>query len=386
MKLIISKLLHLLFEIQIKINLILFENKGTSQSKINYIYLLSQALLCENNQKVSKKIISDILMFIKLLNIKKILSTNNLNLADIKQKLIDTIKNIELSITLNFNTEFEIKKINEILQILNVKMTKLLNFKEINNLLKILPQVTSKKLKNFLFLSGCSISWYYPSIQSLYKNLTTFATLKPPEKFLLKSRKQYIKIADAFYNIIGIPQKSFIDFGENWDLVEKEELYDAIILDDINEYFNYEERTKIVLNHRQNTGKETPRKIRKNSVSKIYKKNRDKKRKKSKLNSNIVINENNKEKDKIKYNKLLKIKKIKINPEELADSSNISENEILYLNKTVRKIIYNRFIHNIFLFIEKGKENTFKIYSISNNNNKNNKNVEVILLNPIFNV
>ena len=280
MKLIISKLLHLLFEIQIKINLILFENKGTSQSKINYIYLLSQALLCENNQKVSKKIIIDILMFIKLLNVKKILSTNNLNLADIKQKLIDTIKNIELSITLNFNTEFEIKKINEILQILNVKMTKLLNFKEINNLLKILPQVTSKKLKNFLFLSGCSISWYYPSIQSLYKNLTTFATLKPPEKFLLKSRKQYIKIADAFYNIIGIPQKSFIDFGENWDLVEKEELYDAIILDDINEYFNYEERTKIVLNHRQNTGKETPRKIRKNSVSKIYKKNRDKKKKK----------------------------------------------------------------------------------------------------------
>ena len=82
----------------------------------------------------------------------------------------------------------------------------------------------------------------------------------------------------------------------------------------------------------------------------------------------------------------MKIKKIKINPEELADSSNISENEILYLNKTVRKIIYNRFIHNIFLFIEKGKENTFKIYSISNNNNKNNKNVEVILLNPIFNV
>jgi hypothetical protein len=72
-KLIISKLLHLLFKIQIKINLLLFENKGTSQSKINYIYLLSQALLCENNQKISKKIISDILMFIKLLNIKKIL-------------------------------------------------------------------------------------------------------------------------------------------------------------------------------------------------------------------------------------------------------------------------------------------------------------------------
>ena len=74
LKLIISKLLHLFFEIQIKINLILFENKGTPQSKINYIYLLSQALLCEQNPKIIKKIISDILNFIKLLNIKKILS------------------------------------------------------------------------------------------------------------------------------------------------------------------------------------------------------------------------------------------------------------------------------------------------------------------------
>ena len=61
----------------------------------------------------------------------------------------------------------------------------------------------------------------------------------------------------------------------------------------------------------------------------------------------------------------------------------ISNNKIIYLKKTVRKMIFNRFIHNIFLFIEKGKENTFKIYSVSDKN-KNNKNVEVILLNPIF--
>ena len=49
----------------------------------------------------------------------------------------------------------------------------------------------------------------------------------------------------------------------------------------------------------------------------------------------------------------------------------------------VRKMIFNRFIHNIFLFIEKGKTNTFKIYSISDQK-KGDKNVEVILLNPIF--
>ena len=46
-------------------------------------------------------------------------------------------------------------------------------------------------------------------------------------------------------------------------------------------------------------------------------------------------------------------------------------------------MIFNRFIHNIFLFIDKRKANTFKIYSISEQK-KGDKNVEVILLNPLF--
>ena len=46
-------------------------------------------------------------------------------------------------------------------------------------------------------------------------------------------------------------------------------------------------------------------------------------------------------------------------------------------------MIFNKFIHNIFLILEKGKENTFKVYFISDNN-KNPKNVEVIVLNPIL--
>jgi hypothetical protein len=253
--------------------------------------------------------------------------------------------------------------------------------------LKILTKIISKNLSNFLFLSGSPISWYYSSIQSLYKNLITFTSLKPPENFLLKARKQYIRLADAFYNIIGIPQKSFIEFKDNWELEEKEELYDSIILDNEDAHLYNEIKTKIILNHRQNTGKETPRKIRKNSVSKFNKNIKGIKRRKSKIkntNNNNNINENNNKNDNIKYNKILKIKKgIFINPDEIENISYISANKLKYLNKTVRKIIYNRFIHNIFLFIEKGKENTFKIYSISDKN-KNNKNVEVILLNPIF--
>ena len=99
-----------------------------------------------------------------------------------------------------------------------------------------------------------------------------------------------------------------------------------------------------------------------------------------------MLQQKEKDKDNIKYNKSLKIKKIK-NKENIdidkLNISGISNNKIIYLKKTVRKMIFNRFIHNIFLFIEKGKESTYKIYSISDNN-KNPKNVEVILLNPIF--
>ena len=402
LKLIISKILHLLYEIQIKINLLLFENKNSPQSKINYIYILSQALLCEQNPKIAKKIISDLLIFIKLLNIKKILSMNNPNTAEIKQRLIDIMKNIELSIILNFNAEYEIKKINEILAILGIKLIKLLNYKDIDNLAKILPQITSKKLKNFLLYCGCPIAWYYPSIQSLYKNLLNFVINKPTEKYLIKARKQYIKLSDAFFNIIGIPQKSFIEFDINWELVERNQLYQAIVLDDLDEYLYNDNKTKIIMNNRQNTGKETPRKIRKNSVSKFNNKENENNKYKSKnkknkknnkiynINNNNIINEKDKEKEKdkdnIKYNKSLKIKKIKNKENIDIDKSNISgisNNKIIYLKKTVRKMIFNRFIHNIFLIIEKGKENTFKIYSISDKN-KNNKNVEVILLNPIF--
>ena len=392
LKLIISKLLHLFFEIQIKINLLLFENKGTPHSKINYIYLLSQALLCEQNPKISKKIISDILTFIKLLNIKKVLSTNNINSAEIKQSLVDVMKNLEISIIIYFNSEFESKRIKEILQILGIKLINLIDFKDIENLTKIIPKVTSKKLKNFLLLAGCPIPWYIPTMQSIYKNLLIFVKAKPPEKLLIKARKQYVKLSEAFYNMVGIPQKCFIEFGDNWDLVERQQLYFDITLVELEDHLYNDSKSKIILNNRQKAGKETPRKVRKNSISKYNKNNKEKIDKggknKNKNNINIInktnIKINNMDNDNIKYSKLLKIKKGKeINEENIDNIANSSENKIFHLKKTVRKMIFNRFIHNIFLFIEKGKESTFKIYSISDNS-KNPKNVEVIQLNPIF--
>ena len=380
LKLIISKLLHALFEIQIKINLILYENKGTAQSKITYLFLLSQALLCEKNPKILKKIINDMLLFIKLLNIKKIISSSIINLSEIKSRLIDIIRNIEIAITLNFGSEYELKKISEFLQILGTKLTKIINYQELDNLTKILPQITSKKLQNFLIFLGIPTSSYHSKISEIYQDLLYFSKFRgnDSEKFLIKARKQYIKLSDAFYNMLGIPQKSFIEFNVNWDLVERERLYQAIIVDDLDDnLYNNNYEAKNIMNQRQKTGKETPRKIRKNSVSNFIKNN---KRKKNKINSSINNDINNKEKNIInKNNKILKIKKEK----EYNINSTNDMKKIIFLKKTVRKMIYNRFIHNIFLFLDKGKENTFKIYSISDKD-KTEKNVEVIKLNPIF--
>ena len=62
----------------------------------------------------------------------------------------------------------------------------------------------------------------------------------------------------------------------------------------------------------------------------------------------------------------------------------------------VRKIIFNRFIYNLFIDInsnniDKDEDNSFKVYSISpriaNNSEREKidaKNIEVILLNPIL--
>ena len=170
----------------------------------------------------------------------------------------------------------------------------------------------------------------------------------------------------------------FIKFNVNWYLVEIERLYQAIIVDDLDDnLYNNNYEAKNIMNQRQKTGKETPRKIRKNSVSNFIKNN---KRKKNKINSSINNDINNKEKNIInKNNKILKIKKEK----EYNINSTNDMKKIIFLKKTVRKMIYNRFIHNIFLFLDKGKENTFKIYSISDKD-KTEKNVEVIKLNPIF--
>ena len=408
LKLTISKILHLLYEIQIKINLLLFEDKKNIQSKINYLNLLSQALLCESNPKIIQKIINDIFTFVKLLNIKKILNNNNNNKLNnnIKQQLCNVFRNIEIAIIMNFGPEYEKNKISEILSDIGFNLNEIINLDELSNLGNIIMQIISNKLKKFLLYGGIGVPDYLDNLNIIFKDLVTLVRTRPNEKLLVKARRQYIQLADSFYNIVGIPQKSFIEFIINWELVEKEQLYQSIIADELDDHLYCEEKTGIVLNKRQTTGKETPRKIRKNSVSKYKEKNNDDKNRntKNKNNINDINSDEDKENDNyninmindkdnvIKYNKtILKIKKQR---EIILNNNNNYENIFIYFKNKVRKIILNRFIFNLFIDInendsDKETNNSFKIYSISPGINPEKekedlKNVEVILLNPIF--
>ena len=397
LKLIISKILHLLYEIQIKINLLLFEDKGNIESKINYLNLLSQALLCENNPKIIQKLVKDLFIFIKLLNIKNIMKSSTKENNIIKNKLKNIIKNIEIAIIMNFNADYEKKTISNILGEIGYKLTDIINFNDISNLGKTITQIKSNILKKFLFYSGIGVPNYLENLKLIYNDLVILIKTRPSEKLLIRARRQYIQLSDSFYNLVGIPQKSFIEFIINWDLVEKEQLYQSIIEDEMDDHLYSEEKTGIVLNKRQVTGKETPRKTRKNSVSK-YKENNKRHilSKKNNINKDKVTEDNNIENENFNVDKDSEIKyykntlKIKKQNDVCLSSINIYEKNLIYFKNTVRKLIFNRFINNLFIGIkniERDDNNSFKIYSISQNLEKGkeeSKNIEVILLNPIY--
>ena len=397
LKLIISKILHLLYEIQIKINLLLFEDKGNLESKINYLNLLSQALLCENNPKIIQKLVNDLFIFIKLLNIKNIMNSSTKENNIIKNKLKNIIKNIEIAIIMNFNADYEKKTISNILGEIGYKLTDIINFNDISNLGKTITQIKSNILKKFLFYSGIGVPSYLENLKLIYNDLVILIKTRPSEKLLIRARRQYIQLSDSFYNLVGIPQKSFIEFIINWDLVEKEQLYQSIIEDEMDDHLYSEEKTGIVLNKRQVTGKETPRKTRKNSVSKYNENNkRHMLSKKNIINKDKDIEDNNIENENFSIDKDSEIKyykntlKIKKQNDVCLNSINIYEKNLIYFKNTVRKLIFNRFINNLFIGIkniERDDNNSFKIYSISQNLEKGKeetKNIEVILLNPIY--
>ena len=393
-KLIISKILHLLYEIQIKIQILIFEYKNTLSSKIKFLSLLSQGILCETNPKILYKIINDMLSFIKLLNIKQ--NSELTNNKILKEELCKVIKNIKICIIMNLDPNYEKNTLNDIINDLGYEMHSVINDNEVMNLIKIIIQITSKKLKNFLFYSGIGISYYLDNIKKIYNDLIKLTKNRPIEKLLVKARKQYIYLAESFYNIIGIPQNSFIELNINWQMIEIDILYKSIISDDLEDNSYSEGKSNIIMNKRQTTGKETPRKMRKFSITKKneinihrieVKKEISDKMKNSRISSGEIIG----------YNKnLLKIKKNQ--DDEINYNDYYNEKLFNYFKNTVRKLIYNRFVYSIFSDSKDDNSNNntinnnekiFKLYSISPKkhifgDNDEHKNVEVIILNPLF--
>ena len=120
-------------------------------------------------------------------------------------------------------------------------------------------------------------------------------------------------LSEDFYNLTGFPIKSFIEFKNNWQLVENEQLYKAIISDDLDDSdYQKGEKTSIIMNRRQKIGVETPRKRRKYSLSKKNNKNINKDNNNIST-SNDKKNEKNKRLDSIEVREEKSNEKTKIN-------------------------------------------------------------------------
>ena len=168
---------------------------------------------------------SEIFTFVKLLNINKIINDNKNN-DDVKKKLCDIFKNIQIVIIIHFNNfEYMKKEISDLLGVLGYKFNDIINYDEISNLDNIIKQITSNNLKNFLFYNGIGISNYLENMEMIYKDLVKLAKIRPSEKLLIKARRQYIHLSDIFYNIVGIPQKSFIEPKEIAGIIMRSLLY-----------------------------------------------------------------------------------------------------------------------------------------------------------------
>ena len=267
----------------------------------------------------------------------------------------------------------------------------------------------SSNLKFFL-ISSFNDS-YLNEILGIYNHLVQYLNRENLSSKIPLShiRKKYIMLSEDFYNLTGFPIKSFIEFKNNWQLVENEQLYKAIISDDLDDSdYQKGEKTLIIMNRRQKIGVETPRKRRKYSLSKKNNKNinkdnnnistsNDKKNEKNKrLDSIEVREEKSNEKTKIKTkNKIPKfIPKSKIN-----NSNNNLLNKFERFDGIIKTIIFNRIRYSDKSEIKSNKseeqKREYKIYNIkrknfneeedSNSDSNDKKNdIEVILLKEKF--
>lgn len=286
-KLSIVKYSHILNILQIKY--FTFKNFHPKKDLLNYLKNLSLLLIFDKNDSESIKNSLFIIDAILNLNWQE-------NKTEKESKIIfEIIKHIAILMVKykkNLQSYSKIKILEEYISVKNIELAKQIKLFLNDDILKIkfvydnLENFRSENLK--LFFISLFIDSYFDNIKILQENLSFYIQKAIDSNQQLvplnEARKFYSQITEAYQNLNGIPQKSYIYFVENWDLVNSDILHNMIVSDNFdNKTFaieskqsnnnnqskknsnNLDNKYNFIMNRRQKYGTDTPRK-RRNSL------------------------------------------------------------------------------------------------------------------------
>lgn len=279
-KLSFVKYLHILNVLQIKY----FTYKYYHPKKDLLNYLKNLSLLIIYDKYPSEAIKNSLYIIDTLINLnweeKKKESESKIILEIIKHVSITMVKynrNI-----LNYSKMKVLEAyIAETNQDLAEKITKYLN----DDILKV--KFVYENLENFksenlkLFFTSLFIDSYFDNFKILQDNLSNYLTKQTPTIPLIEARKLYLRITESYTLLTGIPQKAYIYFVENWDLINNDSLHNMIINDNFDENANADRNNNkrnnstfrdsndnkfnFIMNRRQKYGTDTPRREKNNN-------------------------------------------------------------------------------------------------------------------------
>jgi len=273
-KLSIVKYLHILNILQIKY--FTFKYYNPKKDLLNYLKNLSLLLIYDKNP--SEAIKNSLFIVDTLINLKW-----NEKKKEAESKLIlETIKHVSITMVkykknlLNYSKMKILEAcISEKNEDLAVKIAKYLteDILKIKYVYENLENFKSENLK--LFLTSTFVDSYFDNIKILQENIANYFSKQNQAIPLIEARKLYLRITESYTLLTGIPQKAYIYFKENWDLVNDDTLHNMIINDNFNENNNSESniskgnygkdlnlndtKYSFIMNRRQKYGIDTPR-------------------------------------------------------------------------------------------------------------------------------
>jgi hypothetical protein len=271
-KLIVVKMLTLMNSLYVKFKM--FNTMQPNSDIFNYIKNISFSLIWERDYRLAYQSANQILEYL-----------SNLSIADIASEKTNVIATV-----INLHFVYVVLKRNSPgnkLQIFEERIKKDIKDKELTERLRLfisdelpvietvwesLENIKSKNMK--MFILGCFNETFLDNINNIYKQIDSFISGQVSKIPMRSAKKKYIKLAESYSNLTGIPNKYFIEFNLNWELVDTEILYNLIINDEIpaetyredpNSNKGGDNRQNLFMNRRQRFGNDTPR--RKNNIN-----------------------------------------------------------------------------------------------------------------------